>query len=347
MLAAEERKDLAAFTRRVLIAAAVVSALWILWKIATFIILAFAGVLMAVILYRTSAIIGRHLHVGQRWGLVVLLILLAGAIGGGAWLFGNQIIGQFQQLSTTVGQSIDRVQGWLGDSGLMHVISSAGEGAAGGGLVSRAMTVATTAFDLLAGLLIIAFLAVYLAATPRVYRRGLVLLFPKARHASIERALDETGEGLWRWMIGQLVSMLTIAVLTTASLWIMGVPMAVALGVIAGLLEFIPILGPWLSAVPAVLVGLTVDLQTAAWVAVAYFIIQQLESYVITPLAERWAVSLPPAVTVAAATAFTLLFGFVGLLFATPFTLAVIILIRCLYVRGALREEPGSERLPG
>lgn len=348
MLPAEERRDLAAFSRRALIAAAVFAGLWIVWQLATFVILGFAGVLMSVILYRTSEIIGRRLHIGQRWGLVLLMVVVAALLAGGAWLFGSQVVGQFQELNQTVTEGIDRIQSWLDDAGLMRIVSGAGEGAiAGEGLMSRAMTVATTAFDLIAGLLIVAFIAIYLAAQPHVYRRGTVLLFPKERHTEIETALDETGEGLWRWMIGQLISMLTIGVLTTTVLLLMDIPLAIALGVIAALLEFIPILGPWLSAVPAVLVGLTVDVQTAAWVAVAYFGIQQVESYVITPLAERWAVHLPPAISVAAATAFTLLFGFVGLLFATPFTLAVIILIRRLYVRNALREEPGSDRLPG
>lgn len=348
MLATNERTDLAAYSRRVLIAAAAVVGLWIAWRLATFIILAFAGVLLAVILYRASAGLARRLHMGRRWALALLLVVLAAAIAGGGWLFGNQAVSQFQQLGQTVGQGVDQIRGWLQDMGVLRLVGDSGSGGlAGSGLMSRAMTVATTAFDLAAGVLIILFLGIYMAATPQVYRRGVVLLFPKARHGQIERALDETGDGLWRWMLGQLVSMLTIAVLTTAVLLLMGVPMALALGIIAGLLEFIPILGPWLSAVPAVLVGLTVDVQTAGWVAIAYFGIQQVESYVITPLAERWAVSLPPAVTVAAATAFTMLFGFVGLLFATPFVLALIVLVRCLYVRGALREEPHDGRMPG
>ncbi|SOD92764.1 AI-2E family transporter [Caenispirillum bisanense] len=348
MLAAEERKDLAAYSRRVLIAAAVVVGLWIAWRLATFLILAFAGILLAVILYRASTALGRVLHMGRRWALALLLVLLAAALIGGGWLFGSQAVSQFQQLGQTVGQGFDQIQTWLRDVGAMQLLGgSGGGGVVGSGLMSRAMTVATTAFDLMAGLLIILFLGIYLAATPGVYRRGIVLLFPKERHAQINAALDEAGEGLWRWMLGQLVSMLTIAVLSTGLLLLLGVPMALALGIIAGLLEFIPILGPWLAAVPAVLVGLTVDVQTAGWVALAYFGIQQVESYVITPLAERWAVSLPPAVTVAAATAFTMLFGFVGLLFATPFVLALIVLVRCLYVRGALQEEPRDGRMPG
>lgn len=360
MLAQEERGSLAAFSRRVLIVALAVVGLWIAWQTTTLLILAFGGILLAVILHRAAAWTSGKTHLGRRWALLLVLVVLAALLAGGAVLFGSQVIGQFRDLQQTVSQGVEQIMGWAQSAGLTSAAAggsaAAGEGGGGAGLetllsgsmVSRAFNVATVAVDALAGVLIVVFIGLYLAATPDVYRRGLILLFPSERHDAIAHTLDETGEALWRWMIGQFISMLVIGVTTTIVLTIMGVPMAFALGLIAGILEFIPILGPWLSAVPAVLVGLTVDVRTAAMVAVAYFMIQQVESYIVTPMAERWAVALPPALTVAAATAFTLMFGFVGLLFATPFTLAVIVIVRVLYVRGALHNAPKEEtRMPG
>lgn len=353
MLVQEERDSLAAFSRRVLIVALAVIGLWMAWQLSTLLILAFGGILMAVILHRAAAWTAGTLHLKRRWGLTLVLILLALLVAGGGFLFGSQLFGQFRDLQGTVADGLREVRTWLQSAGVIGPNGGAEAGPGmtdllSGSMVSRAYSIATVAVDAAAGALIVLFIAVYLAAAPHVYRRGVEMLFPRERHQEINTALDDAGEALWRWMIGQFISMLIIGVSTTAMLYILGVPMALALGLIAGLLEFIPILGPWLAAVPAVLVALTVDLQTAGIVAVAYFVIQQAESYVITPLAERWAVALPPALTVVAATAFTLMFGFVGLLFATPITLAIMVLIRVLYVRGALKIRPREDtRMPG
>ncbi|EKV27072.1 hypothetical protein C882_2001 [Caenispirillum salinarum AK4] len=362
MLAAEERASLAAFSRRLLIVVMAVVALWVAWKVSTLLILGFGGILLAVILNRVTAGLCARTGLGHRWALTLVLATLAIILGAVGTLFGAQVISEVQDLRTTVSEGIDQVRQWFGQVGV-SMEAATGAGAAGSGdtgtraqgfgellsgsMVERAVSVATVAVDAVVGALIVLFIALYLAATPDVYRKGVVLLFPRERHAQISGALQATGEALWRWMIGQFISMLIIGVLTTALLYALGVPMAWALGLIAGLLEFIPILGPWLAAVPAVLVALTVGPQTAAFAAFGYFVIQQVESYLITPLAERWAVSLPPALTVAAATAFSLMFGFIGLLFATPITLAILVLVRRLYVRDALRAEVEDTRMPG
>ncbi|GAA0581042.1 AI-2E family transporter [Caenispirillum bisanense] len=348
MLPEAERRDLAAFTRRVLIVAAVVTGLWALWKMATFVILAFAGVLLAVILHRTAALLARLLRIGRIWGLALLLVLAAVTLVGGGALFGAQAVAQFQELSQTVEQGFGRIREWMDDTGLMAVVEdTTGGGLLDGGMAMRVMTVASTLFDFVVGVLIIVFVGIYLAVSPGTYRTGTLMLFPPSRQDRIATTLDAMGEGLWRWTLGQLVSMLAVGVGATVLLLALDVPMALALGIVAGVLEFIPILGPWLGAVPAVLVALTVDVATAGWVALGFFVLQQVESYVIAPAAARWAVHLPPALAVAATVIFTLLFGFLGLVFATPFMVAVIIAVRSLYIRGALQQDPGDGRMPG
>lgn len=369
MLAAQERSNLAAFARRLLLAVAAVVALWVAWKVSTLLILGFGGILLAVILNRAVEGTCRTTGLGRRLAMTLVLAVLAAVLIAVGVLFGTQLLSQISDLRTTVADGVEQVRGWLSQLGISLGAatggsaaeagagtpgggSAAGGGASGGllsgSMVQRAVSVATVAVDAVVGALIVLFIALYIAASPEVYRRGVVLLFPQDRHAQITGALDATGEALWRWMVGQFISMLIIGTLTTALLYALGVPMAWALGLIAGLLEFIPILGPWLAAVPAVLVALTVGPQTAAFAAGGYFLIQQVESYLVTPLAERWAVSLPPALTVAAATAFSLMFGFIGLLFATPITLAIMVLVRRLYVRDGLRADLGDDsRMPG
>ncbi len=158
--------------------------------------------------------------------------------------------------------------------------------------------------------------------------------------------LDATELALWRWTLGQFISMAAVGVLTSVSLWLLDVPLAPLLGLISGLLEFVPVLGPWLAAVPAGLVALSVSPMTALWALLAYASVQQLESWVLTPLAERYAVALPSAVSLFAIAAFGWLFGLAGVLFATPLALVLTVGIRMLYVNDVLDESLAKTRLP-
>ncbi len=359
MPAPSEHQDLAAFTRRVMIVLLLAGLAVAAWQLARLLVLAAGGLLLAVVLRRISGGIARHTPLSHRWALVATLILAALLIAGGGWLVGHQLASQFQELGRTLSQGVDRIRELLDGTGMGDLLpgaagesgarsaSGGGFGLAADGIVGRIVGTTSVILEALAGALIVLFIGIYTAAAPDLYRRGVLLLIPKNRRAQGEQVLDDIGESLWRWMLGQFLSMLIIGVLTTVALYLLGVPMALALGLLAGLLEFIPILGPWIAAVPAVLVALTLGFDTALWVALAYFGIQQVESYLITPLAERWAVALPPALTVAAAMGFTLLFGFVGLLFATPIAVALTVMVRRLYVRDTLGARPGSSRMPG
>ena len=141
--------------------------------------------------------------------------------------------------------------------------------------------------------------------------------------------------------------MAAVAVLSGVGLWLIGVPLALALGLIAGLLDFIPYVGPWLGAAPAVLLALAEGPAEAVWTAILFLVIQQVEGNVLMPVIQKRASALPPVLTILAVVAFGVLFGFMGVFLATPLLLVLIILVRMIYVEDVLgdrsdRLEPGK-----
>lgn len=344
---AMSRGGMGVFATRVLVVLLLAGLVYVAWTLAPLLILGFGGVLLAVLLRAGGEAVARALPLGPRWGVVLVVVTTMLVIVALGWLFGSMVLGQLGDLASTLDSAFDRVRSLAESHGLGDLMPPGGNGA-GVGLVSQALTALGTAGDMLAGVLIILFVGLYLAMSPEVYRKGVLLLVPPRHHERAREVMGAVGKALLRWMLGQLVSMATIGILVTVALYLLNVPLALVLGVAAGLLEFVPILGPWLAAVPATLVALTVGPQTAVLVLAVYVAIQQVESYLITPMAERWALSLPPAVAVVSAMAFTLLFGFVGLLFAVPITISLMVIVRMVYVRDTLGARPSDEnRMPG
>jgi predicted PurR-regulated permease PerM len=148
------------------------------------------------------------------------------------------------------------------------------------------------------------------------------------------------------WLLGQLASMTMIGVLTALGLWAIGVPSAFALGLLAALAAFVPYLGPILSALPALLLALNEGTDTLLFTAALYIAVQQVESYVVTPLIQQRVATLPAAVTVFAIVAAGLLFGAPGVLLAAPLTMVAYVLVKRLYVEEALEtptDVPGEK----
>jgi predicted PurR-regulated permease PerM len=144
--------------------------------------------------------------------------------------------------------------------------------------------------------------------------------------------------------VGQLVAMLSVGLITGIGLWLLDVPLALSLGLIAGILEFIPFIGPILSAIPALLVAFTQDGWTPLYVLLLYLGIQQIEGNVLMPVIQKWAVSLPPALGLLGVVIFGLLFGILGVLFATPLMVVVMVFVQKLYVDTAIEPKPPSSK---
>ncbi|MHB0972516.1 MAG: AI-2E family transporter [Thermoanaerobaculia bacterium] len=211
-----------------------------------------------------------------------------------------------------------------------------------GGIVGVLFPFVSSAVGAAAGVLIVLVIAIYIAADPRLYRLGLLHLVPHSRRDRAKEVMTETGDALRQWMVARLLAMLAVGIITTVALMLLGVRSAVALGIIAGLLEFIPFFGPVIAAIPAIGVALVESPQKALFVAFAFTIIQQLEGNVISPLLLKRRIDVPPALTVLTVSAMGIVFGFLGLLVAEPLLVAVLVLIKMLYVNDVVGDEVAS-----
>jgi len=190
----------------------------------------------------------------------------------------------------------------------------------------------THTVEALGGILIVVFLSIYLAADPQLYRRGALALIPHRRRKQTALVMDRVASVLRKWLVTQLIAMLVIGAVTTIVLLILKVKAAFALGVLAGLFEFIPTVGPLLSAIPGVAMGFLDSPEKAAMVAVAYWGIQFLENHILIPLLMKGGMDLPPALTVITQALLALVFGFLGLMVAVPLLATVMVMVQVLYV---------------
>jgi len=336
----ESRGD-GAFLRRVLIVAAVGALALLLWSVVDVLLLVFGAVLVAVLLRALAEPVAHRTPLSDGWALVAVTFALLVAIGLSAALFGAEVRAQIAELADRLPQSWEGFQERLGGSELGERLVSRAEDAApgAGSVVSGLASVLTSFVGGLADFLLIVAGGLYLAAQPGLYRHGVLLLFPAdGPRARIADTLEASGAALRLWLLGQLVAMAFLFVLTGLGLWAIGLPAALALALLAGLAQFVPLIGPIVAAIPALLIALAEGWQVALWTLLLYVAIQQVESNVITPLVQRQAVSLPPAVTLFAVVAFGLLFGPLGVLFATPLAVVVMVAVKTLWVREALGE---------
>ncbi|HEX6104908.1 MAG TPA: AI-2E family transporter [Gemmatimonadales bacterium] len=223
----------------------------------------------------------------------------------------------------------------------------------GQGIVQQLSGAAGTFFSffsstvsVLAGLVVTLFVAIFVATDPGLYHKGLMHLFPHRARAKAGEVLSATATTLRRWLLMQLIAMVLIGAVTTGALLLLDVKGAIALGLIAGLLEFIPYVGPIVSAIPAIAMALLESPEKALWVALAYTAIQQLEGVVIQPLLMKEGLELPPVLTILGQALFSIVFGFMGLLLAVPLLATVMVPVKMLYVRDVVGDEvtvPGQE----
>ncbi len=344
----QEFKD-ADFVRRVLIVLGLLGLVFILWKLSDVLLLAFGAVLVAVILRAFADLIATRTPVPRRWSLTAAgLIILLGITAAGV-LFGAQIRAQLAGVTEQLPTALNSVTQELG---LGDITSRLPEALAGTGVsfMGRIAGIGVTILNGFADLLLVVIAGIFIAADPKVYREGLIKLFPQSQHERVRDSLDASGEALKLWLAAQLFAMTVVAVLAALGTWLLGLPSPFALGLLAGLLDFVPFVGPILGALPAVLIASSVDGATMLWTVVLFVVIQQIEGNVVFPLVGKRMVSLPPALALFAILAAGVLFGPLGMVLGFPLAVVVFVLVKKLYVRETLGEQtpvPGEKETPG
>lgn len=331
-------------TRYILIAIALIAVAAIMWLIADVFVIAFGGIVFATVLHVLIKPLQRVTGWSRRWSLVAVVLGLLVVFGLFGWLFGHQAAQQFAEMRERLPAALEKFEAWLGESkfGRAMMDTLRENGADGGKTLSSAGLAAGAVVGGIANFLLILFVGIYFAADPGLYRSGVLRLLPPARRPRVGHALEQAGGSLQKWLVAQLIVMAAVGVLTGVGLAVVGVPLSMSLGLLAGLLEFVPVVGPIASAIPGVLLAFAKGPETALYALAVYVAVQQIESNLLTPLVQRWAVELPPVVALLSIVACGLLFGVLGVIFATPIAVVVLVLVKHLYVEDAL--EQGAER---
>ena len=321
----------------------------LIWRSARVWLAVFAGILFAVFLSTLSRWVSRITHLPRGWALAIVLLALAGLGALGGWLVAPAVSEQFTELAQRLPKAIEHLQqhvGEIGGSRFLKMPSSSELTSSAGKVVSSVGTFFSLSAEAVATFFVIVFLGIYLAASPQVYLNGLVHLFPISQRDRIRELIDKVGITLGNWLLGQMLSMVVVGTLIAGGLTLLGIPLGLSLGVIAGLLNFIPLVGSLLSAVPAVLLAFLVSPLHPLYVIGLYVVVNAgIESHLLVPLIQRYAVNLPPGLAVLGLFLLGELFGFFGILLAIPLTATLLVLVKTVYVRDVLGDSSlqGSE----
>ena len=350
------------FTRRVwkvaAIAALVVGSFLVLAYAPEAALLVFAAVWFGSALVQSAKGLGRYTHMSPRWNLAAVVVLLLAVLLGTLFAAGWRISGRVRELSTSLGDARATVEEKLVEQNLggltdnlpdpMTIAGGLVGGSGGGdGAGTAEQRVFTAPFTFGVYALFIFFAGLFLAISPAMYRDGAVDLFPDHQRAKLRDVMNDSGAALWAWTKARLVAMAITGTLTGLALWALGIPLALTLGALTALLVFVPNIGSLLAAVPPVLIAFEQGGLTPLWVLLAYVGVQMLESYVITPYVIGEGTGVPPALVITAQLVFGILFGALGVLFATPIVLVTMIFVTRYWIHGGLGhtevEVPGAD----
>ena len=305
----------------------------------------FAALVFASLIDGGSRLLGRYLPLGRNLRIAIVLL---GAVGFLVWLgyfAGSQITAQAATLPEIVENQLDRLIQLARDNGMAVSLSDAqsmlDQVLSGVGTVTRAIggiagAVGTTVIILVIG--------IYIAIEPNLYERGVEWMAPRNGRSELRKTLAEMAHTMRRLMAGRVVGMVFEGFFTWVALELFGVPMAALLGILTGLLAFIPNLGALISGILMAIVGFSVGVETGIAAIVVYFVVQTFDGYVVIPMIARKTVDLPPALVLGAQLVMGILFGIIGLLLADPLlAMLKVALVRRSEVNDAAQAAAGAE----
>ncbi len=316
--------------RNVIIICAILALMYFAWLIVDVLLMVFASVLLAIVFHSLAVPVARITRMPRRYAVIPVALFLVGAIGLALYLFGSTLQAQIIELMQGLPAAWEDLKTRLHLQGMGIDLIQRAESVAPSGVViiSTLQGVTSNVFQALIGVFLVLVGAIYFALEPTLYRDLLLKFWPEDKREDMSRVLHSITEDLLAFLKAQFIAMLVVGVLAYIGLSIVGVPSALALAMFTCLAEFVPLIGPIVAAVPALLIALTLGVDTALWTLVVFIVVQQSEGNVITPLLQERMVSLPPAVTLFAVVVFGAIFGPMGIILATPLTVLAFSAVR-------------------
>jgi predicted PurR-regulated permease PerM len=345
----DDRRD---FGRRVLRASAVavavvLGALLVVVEGRVLMVL-LAGVLFALALGGTSRWTSRVTHLPYGATLATLAVLLVASLALGTYFLGAGIAEQTEAFAREIPKAWSALLDAIRHRPALAQVIGPVEGKAPTLAPDTAhiVTGASGAFEAIGALVVVFFIGAYGAAQPEAYQNVVLQLVPSEHRAHARSVLHDLGGQLTRWLAGRAVAMALVGALVTIGLLALKVPLAVPLGLLAGILTFIEYLGAFASAAPAILLAFTRGPSYAIETAILFTVAHIIEGYLLTPLLVRTTVKFPPGYTLGAQVLLGAVFGVAGLTFATPVMITATVLVRDLYVepRGQREKRDATHR---
>ena len=327
------------FIRRVVILVVLAAVVLALWRASDLLILAFGSVLGATVIHAFADLYVRRLKMPAKAALGTAMATVLAAIAFLVWLFGVAFRQQLNALVTALPGLIDQFARWASQSPVGAKIVDAVRAAFAGSRVAQDIGgLAQGTGELILNALLLLVGAFFFAGDPKVYERGILLLVPRKHRPAVEDALVDVAVTLRLWLRSSLILMTSMGVLVGIGLALSGVPSAAALGLLAGLSEFIPYVGPTAAMLPALGLAAIHGTGPVIGTLVTYAVVRLIQTNFITPYVQQRVISIPPAVTVFAIIGIGVVFGIFGLFFSAALLVVFFTLIRSLYLREVLGE---------
>ncbi len=309
--------------------------LWLAFKV---VLLFLASVLFGIFLCTLTDRVGRMTHLPRHGAFALTLLVLVCLLGLSAWLLATPVATQVDLLSHQLPGAMHKLSvqlhhvSWL--NGLLDRLKGpSGISTQAGELVKELKALFSISFSGVVDLWVVLFCGSYLALQPGIYLDGALKLVPTNRREAARRVLQEIGSDLRHWLFGQIVSMAIMGCLTGLGLFFLGIPGAVVLGMFTGLLDFIPVAGPWISGAVSCLLAFVKSPMHVVYVVCLFTGLHFIEAHLVIPLLQRHATRLPPALSIMAMVLFFTLFRFLGLVLALPLLALVLAIVRALYLQ--------------
>lgn len=333
-MAAKQTESEHIFVRRVLIVLGLAALFFLVWQLRILLLMLFGAIVIASIFRAVADLICKYTKLPNGVSTALAIILVLGSLAALIALFGTHVTQQVQVLRETLPAAWKALEQRIGDIGLSAQLDRfvATVTSPGGGSLSGFGRTLLSIGGGLADLVVVIFAGIYLATQPNFYRMGAIKLVPPLRRKIAAEAMLESERALRLWLKGQAIAMVVVGLLTGIGLWALDMPSAFTLGLLAGVLEFIPFAGPIIAAIPAILLALAVSPELALWVGLLYLAVQQFEGNLLTPLVQQYAVDLPGAVLLFSLIGFGSLFGTLGVILAAPLAVVTMVLVKRLYV---------------